>query len=116
MIFEPCTTSITLKSNYEIIGKQLSHLKLRELTGMTIIAITHGGLTSYNLNPESQLFPGDHIIAIGTQSQINNARAILLKESKEVQPKRNNSQFDIPTFCIGNDKNFAGNILSSLQF
>ncbi|MDR0742173.1 MAG: cation:proton antiporter [Puniceicoccales bacterium] len=107
---------ILLQSNYDSVGKELSELKLRELTGVTIIAIARGGLTSYKLSPNSQLFPGDHIILIGTEFQINDAKTILLKESEEKKPKRTNAQFDILNFCIGSDKNFVGNILSTLCF
>jgi K+/H+ antiporter YhaU regulatory subunit KhtT len=49
------------------VGKQLCELKLRELTGSTIIAIARGGLTSYKHNPNSQLFAGDRLILIRTE-------------------------------------------------
>ncbi|MDR1890641.1 MAG: cation:proton antiporter [Puniceicoccales bacterium] len=107
---------ITLQPHHDSVGKELCELKLRELTGSSIIAIARGGLTSYKLNPNSQLFPGDRLILIGTELQVNDARAILLRESEDKKQRRTNTQFDILNFCIGSDKNFVGNVLSTLCF
>jgi K+/H+ antiporter YhaU regulatory subunit KhtT len=106
---------VTIKANHEIVGKQLSDVKLRELTGVTVIAMTRGGLSTYKLSPDMQFFPGDHVIIIGTQAQISAARAILLKETEGLPPKRENTQFDILNFCVGNDKNFVGCVLGALD-
>jgi K+/H+ antiporter YhaU regulatory subunit KhtT len=40
---------------------------------------------------------------------------ILLKEIEGTIPKLENAQFDIMSFCVGSDKNFAGKILSTLN-
>jgi CPA2 family monovalent cation:H+ antiporter-2 len=106
---------ISIKGNHEIVGKKLSDVRLRELTGTTMLAVTRGGLSTYSLGPDMQFFPGDHLILIGTQSQIAAAKAILLKEIEGVAPKRENAQFDIMNFCVGADKNFIGKILSALN-
>jgi K+/H+ antiporter YhaU regulatory subunit KhtT len=105
---------VVIKSNHEIVGKQLSEVKLRELTGTTIIAITRGGVSTYKLGPESQFFPRDHLILMGTQQQVAEAKTVLLKEVDGALTRRDNSQFDILNFCIGNDRNFAGSILATL--
>ncbi|MDR2778772.1 MAG: cation:proton antiporter [Puniceicoccales bacterium] len=107
---------ITLQANHESVGKELSELRLRELTGTTVIAISRGGLTSYKLHPNTQLFPGDRIILLGTELQVNDAKLMLFKESGDKKTKRENTQFDILSFCIGSDKNFVGSILSTLCF
>jgi CPA2 family monovalent cation:H+ antiporter-2 len=104
---------IAIKSVHDVVGKQLSEIRLRELTGTTIIAISRGGISTYKLVPDSQLFPGDHAILMGTAEQIRNAKEILLKEAGPA--KRDNSQFDVMNFCVGGDKNFVGVILATLN-
>jgi K+/H+ antiporter YhaU regulatory subunit KhtT len=104
-----------LRANHEVVGKKLSELKLRESTGATVIAVTRGGLSTYNLSPDLQFFPGDHIILIGTQTQIVMAKAILLKETEDPHQLRDNSQFGIVNFCIGNDVAFIGHALGTLD-
>jgi K+/H+ antiporter YhaU regulatory subunit KhtT len=106
---------VILRPNYDVVGKKLSELKLRELTGSTVIAVTRGGLSTYNLSPDLQFFPGDHIILIGTHSQVTSAMGILQKESEEQHPPRDNSQFAIVNFCIGNDGTFADHALEELD-
>ncbi|MDR1401902.1 MAG: cation:proton antiporter [Puniceicoccales bacterium] len=105
---------ISVKPNHKIAGMQLSELHLRELTGTTIIAISRGGLSTYRLGPDTQFFPGDRIILIGTKSQIESAKVILLAES-DGPLIGDNSQFGILNFCIGVDKNFVGCLLSTLH-
>ncbi|MDR1432871.1 MAG: cation:proton antiporter [Puniceicoccales bacterium] len=105
---------ITLRPNHGVVGKQLSDIRLRELTGTTIIAITRSGLSTYRLGPDTQFFPGDHIILMGTRAQIDDAKTLLLVEI-DGPIKRDNSQFDILNFCIGTDKGFVGCLLSSLH-
>ncbi|MDR3144409.1 MAG: cation:proton antiporter [Puniceicoccales bacterium] len=106
---------IAIRANHDVVGKRIADLQLRKLTGTTVIAIARGGVSTYALSPESQIFPGDHVIVMGMPSQIENAKAILLKDAEGPQPKRDYSQFDILSFCIGGDENFAGKILSSLS-
>jgi CPA2 family monovalent cation:H+ antiporter-2 len=105
---------VVIKPIHEVVGKQLSELQLRELTGTTIIAITRAGISTYKLSPDSQLFPGDRLILMGTGEQISKAREFLLKEAAD-HLKRDNSQFDVLNFCVGSDKNFIGTLLSALD-
>ncbi|MDR1413333.1 MAG: cation:proton antiporter [Puniceicoccales bacterium] len=105
---------IPVKPNLKIVGMQLSELRLRELTGTTIVAITRGGLSTYRLGPDTQFFPGDRIILMGTKSQIEKAKTILL-DVGDTPLKGDNSQFDILSFCVGGDKNFVGCQLSGLH-
>lgn len=107
---------VVLKPNHDIIGKQLSDIQLRERTGTNIIAITRGGVSTYRITPDTQFFPNDSIILLGTQQQINNAKQILLAENTVADaPRHKNAQFDMLSFCIGNDQNFTGHLLSDLH-
>jgi CPA2 family monovalent cation:H+ antiporter-2 len=109
------TCEIVIKANYDAAGRCIADLKLRESTGTTIIAIGRGGMSTHDLRPDMQFFPGDHVIIIGTPSQIADAKAILLKEADDFHFKRDNLQFDILNFCIGCDRSFADHILSELH-
>lgn len=108
------TKEVILKSNYAVIGTRIADTSLRPRTGTTIIAITRNGFTEYNPQPDTMLFPGDHVILLGEESQLNKAKIILENESDSPLGKK--SEFNLAQVCIGNHINFVNKILSQIHF
>ena len=107
---------IIAKPNYEIIGKQISEIKLRETTGATLVALNRSGMTTYRLSSNTQIFPNDHMIVVGTKEQLEKASSFLKVESSDNRVERTkNAQFDVLPFCIGSDKNLVGKLLIDLD-
>ena len=61
----------------EAVGKLISELDLRRLTGASILGLGRSGIVSYEPSPDIMVFPGDRFYLFGTTSQTNHARRIL---------------------------------------
>jgi voltage-gated potassium channel len=62
-----------------VIGRSIEALDVRKRTGATILAVQRAssGVFDTNPAPDSLLDPGDKIIAIGTQAEINNLEQLI---------------------------------------
>src|SRR5262249_28083111 len=56
-------------------GKLICELQLRTRTGASIVAIERGGQKIINPGPDDELRPGDEILILGTQGQLQAAKA-----------------------------------------
>lgn len=64
---------IWLKVNTQSLsGKSLRDLKIRSRTGATIMAVKHDGKTLTFPDPETHLYLGDEVYAVGTYEQLHN--------------------------------------------
>jgi CPA2 family monovalent cation:H+ antiporter-2 len=63
-----------IQPHYSIIGKTLKELKFRQFFGVNIVTIIRGGMdgaTRINIpNGEERIYPGDHIVLLGTDKQM----------------------------------------------
>jgi K+/H+ antiporter YhaU regulatory subunit KhtT len=58
-------------------GKFLSELQLRTHSGASAVAIERGTESIINPGPEEEIRPGDVLLLIGTEQQIERARRLL---------------------------------------
>ena len=65
------TETLSVESDSGVIGKTISELKLREKTGVTIIAITRHGHTEINPGPEISLQSEDVLVLLGDERQLD---------------------------------------------
>jgi len=56
--------------HYLIVGKTLKELKFRQLFGMSIVTIVRGDVRINIPNGNERIYPGDHIILLGTDQQM----------------------------------------------
>jgi len=56
--------------NYLIVGKTLKELKFRQIFGMNIVTIVRGETRINIPNGNERIFPGDRIVLLGTDSQM----------------------------------------------
>ena len=68
---------IAIAPESRLIGKTLVESKLREKTGVSIVAISRAGEVRSNPKPDNVLLEGDAIGLIGSDSQVDAAKSIL---------------------------------------
>jgi CPA2 family monovalent cation:H+ antiporter-2 len=71
------TETVFVEDNSPSVGKTIGDLKLRTLTGVSIIAITRDGQTEINPGPDSKLQAGDILVLLGGTEQIDRAVEVI---------------------------------------
>ncbi|MFZ4681286.1 MAG: cation:proton antiporter [Terrimicrobiaceae bacterium] len=59
------------------VGKMISELKLRTVTGASVVGIERGGSSIINPDPHEELSSGDQVLLIGRTEQLEAAKALL---------------------------------------
>ena len=85
--------SVDIAKGANVVGQRICDLSLRRLTGVSILGLGRGGVVSYELSPESTIFPGDRLYLFGTTSQTNRASS-LLEGSNHLSINQNSGQAD----------------------
>lgn len=68
----------TISSRSKLVGKTLADAKIPQKTGLIVLALRAAGShapSRYNPGPETRLEPGDEMIVLGSQEQIERLRA-----------------------------------------
>ncbi len=78
---------IELSPDSKLVGKTLVQAKLREKTGVSIVAISRSGNVRSNPKPQTVLLEGDAIGVIGDDTQVDAAKRIL-KGLPDIDPMR----------------------------
>ncbi len=73
--------SVLLPAGAAVAGSLIAELKLRTETGASVVGIARDGASIINPGPDEELLPGDEILLIGDEEQIEAARGLLLRES-----------------------------------
>lgn len=79
LLHEANMETITVSAHAYPAGIMISDLKLRTITGASIIGIERGDLNIVNPEPDQDLREGDCILLLGTPSQLNAAKQLLLR-------------------------------------
>ena len=68
-------------------GKLIAELRLRTLTGASVVAIQRDGASVINPGPEDDIQPGDRVLLLGTRDHLKAAEALLTGNPIEHPPK-----------------------------
>ncbi len=71
-------------------GKLIRELKLRTVTGASIVGIERDGTSIINPGPDEEVLAGDQVLLLGTREQLAHGRALLVGE--EPEPVRSHSR------------------------
>lgn len=93
-------------------GMKIEELGLREKTGVTIVGISRDNYTSYNPGPAAPLFPGDHLIMIGNEKEMERAKEVLNEKAPEGIITSEEEEFKIDTAFLSPESPFVGQTLS----
>ena len=85
--------AVDIAKSANVVGQRICDLNLRRLTGVSILGLGREGVVSYELSPESTIFPGDRLYLFGTTSQTNRASS-LLEISNHLSINQNPGQAD----------------------
>ncbi len=78
---ESSTETIKITDRSPFAGRSLGAINLRGTTGATVIAVINGGGTEINPGAGHIVSPGDMLVLLGTQDQIEHAADILMPPS-----------------------------------
>jgi K+/H+ antiporter YhaU regulatory subunit KhtT len=67
------TGTVQIERGSPAAGKSIAELRLRKLTGVSIIAIVKDGNSDINPGPETVINEGDVVILIGTPEKVDQA-------------------------------------------
>lgn len=62
---------IKVRDGARVIGQSLAELRVRELTGATVLVVLRGSRVLPNPDPDLVLHPGDQFLALGTSEQLD---------------------------------------------
>ncbi|MBE2285092.1 MAG: cation:proton antiporter [Prosthecobacter sp.] len=71
--------TVVIPEGSPIAGKLLAHVKLRTLTGASIVGIERDGESIINPGVSEEIRGGDSVLLLGSASQIEKARALLIQ-------------------------------------
>ncbi|MBP8626317.1 MAG: cation:proton antiporter [Syntrophorhabdales bacterium] len=106
---------IRLKRGSIFAGYKIKDIDLRNLTGISIVAISRAGRVYLEPDPDFQIFPGDRIVIVGEHSAIKHAEEIL-QEIKEHEPAISPKRFATAEINVSHDSPIAGKSLAELKF
>jgi CPA2 family monovalent cation:H+ antiporter-2 len=67
------TESFMVPKNSPAAHRSIRELQLRKMTGVTIIAVVHGGKTLTNPSPDAVIEAGDIVVMVGSHAQLDQA-------------------------------------------
>lgn len=74
-----------IPENGECGGRSIGELALRTRYGSSIVGIDRQGMVLGNPGPETILYPGDRLLLLGSQEEIEAARGVLARQREERQ-------------------------------
>jgi CPA2 family monovalent cation:H+ antiporter-2 len=86
MLKDADLATVTIRSDCIAAGKLISQLGLRSKTGASIVGIERKGSNVINPNAHEEIQAGDNVLLLGTQTQLQAAKAVL-ESSLEGQSK-----------------------------
>lgn len=104
---------ITLSADSEYVGKRLKDIPIRALSGANIIKILRGshGITIPDAN--EAVYPGDILLAVGTEKQLSALRTLMAESIKSSSEKE--EDFDVVPFEVSESSYLCGRSLESLS-
>jgi CPA2 family monovalent cation:H+ antiporter-2 len=106
--------TFTLPRSSAHIGESIRELEIRRLTGVSIVAITRSGYTSYQLDPQDILFPNDQLLLLGEKRQIEAAKA-LLSQRESTAPRRSGESLELEHLLVDAQHPFVGKTIGDTQ-
>ncbi|MFP3867616.1 MAG: cation:proton antiporter [Desulfobacteraceae bacterium] len=96
-------------------GRSLGEIPLRQETGVSIIAISRGGRTFFDPEPDTPLYPQDRLVLLGEPEKLNRAEGYLeLRAFEELEADE--KHFGIAEISLAPDSPLIGKTLAEVKF
>ncbi|MBN1992954.1 MAG: cation:proton antiporter [Anaerolineae bacterium] len=104
-----------VKSDAAVAGQSIRDIPLRSTAGVSILAVSRGGQTYYDPEPDFKIFPGDRLLIIGSPGGLKNTERILnqLDSRKAID---DGDRFEIAKVKVVNGSELAGKTLADISF
>ncbi|MCR4910397.1 MAG: cation:proton antiporter [Bacteroidales bacterium] len=106
--------AMTLSQNSEYAGKELGDIHFRLNTGANVIKIVRGNKSITIPRSNEVIFPGDELIAVGTEEQLNSMRAMLASAELPASPNTD-EDFTVVQIVLRADSYMTGKSLRSCK-
>ncbi len=106
---------IKIRSDSSAVGRTISDISLRDRFGVNILAVSRGGRSSYNPEPEFRIFPGDRIIMLGPAEELKDAE-LELNQFSAPEPDQSHDSFEIGEIAVSENSELAGRSLKEIGF
>lgn len=107
-------TEVRLRPDSFASGKTIGRVDLRALTGVSIVAVDRDSRSFFDLHPGFLLFPGDRLVLLGENEDLEKAR-IHLQQSETDAEATEDVHFAIETIEITPGSDFAGRQINELN-
>jgi CPA2 family monovalent cation:H+ antiporter-2 len=94
-------------------GRRIADVPLREEFGVTVLAVSRGGRSSFNPGAAFQLFPGDRLILSGEPAGLEQAIAYLTQVDDPGADSEEEA-FTVEEVNVGSMPGWAGQTLAAL--
>jgi Kef-type K+ transport system membrane component KefB/Trk K+ transport system NAD-binding subunit len=106
---------VRIRLDAATVGQRVRDIPLRSMTGVSILAVSRGGLVHYDVEPDFMIFPGDRLLIMGPPNGLKDAEKVLnqLKMRSDVI---DTNRFEIAEIKIAEASPLSGQSLASLHF
>lgn len=106
---------IELPANALCAGQTIGMLQIRRVYGCTIVEINRQGYLLAGPEPSMALFPGDRLLAVGTEEQITAARGHLLRQRTGQGEETDFDDAQLDTLTVPDNPAIVGQPLRALR-
>lgn len=107
------TQQIIIGENSHLIGQTLSESGLRQKTHTTLLGIGRNGYFSENIQPTSLFYPGDHLLLLGNETQLQAAKNFVA--ISKPQESLNEAELDFDQILITDQHPLVNETLASAE-
>ncbi len=104
---------VRLPAGSALAGRRLCEATVRADSGACVIAVSRAGRTIFDPEPDLQLFPGDHLVLIGSPEDLLRAREHLQQQEFDQQPQ---DEFAIQEIVLDAASPLVGRSLAEMDF
>ena len=106
---------IRVKSGSLFAGQSLRNIPLRSAAGASVLAVSRAGRVHYDPEPDFQVYPGDHIVMMGSPRTLKKAED-LINQTEDLYSDHKLERFVVVELEVFGDSKWSGKTLMELQF
>jgi CPA2 family monovalent cation:H+ antiporter-2 len=107
-------TTFDVHPEFQLAGKRLQELRLREKYGVNIALIERGNISLISPSRHERLFPGDKLSVIGTDDQLTRMKDLFENQSSlNSEQETHEEQIVLKNFTVGRDSRLLHHTIRS---